>query len=56
MAGVRSIIVKESLDELRKTSESIVKERLQLLHWLKQDKAESIPVRASFRIYNSNEN
>jgi transposase len=46
MAGVTSIMVKESLDEiterLRQTSEPIVKERLQVLYWLKQEKAPSI--------------
>jgi transposase len=46
MAGVTSIIVKESLDEiterLRQTSQPIVKERLQVLYWLKQEQAPSI--------------
>jgi transposase len=46
MAGVTSIIVKESLEEiaerLRQTSQPIVKERLQVLYWLKQEKAPSI--------------
>jgi transposase len=46
MAGVTSIIVKESVDErterLCQTSEPRVKERLQMLYWLKQEKAPSI--------------
>jgi transposase len=46
MAGVTSIIVKESVDEITErlcqTSEPIVKERLQMLYWLKQQKAPSI--------------
>jgi transposase len=46
MAGVTSIIVKESLEEigrrLSQASKSIVKERLQVLYWLKQEKAPSI--------------
>jgi transposase len=46
MAGVTAIIVKESLEEiserLRKASKPIVKERLQVLYWLKQEKAPSI--------------
>jgi transposase len=46
MAGVTSIIVKESLDEiserLRQAEQPIIKERLQMLYWLKQEKAPSI--------------
>jgi transposase len=46
MAGVTSIIITESLDEiaerLSQTSQPIVKERLQVLYWLKQEKAPSI--------------
>jgi IS30 family transposase len=46
MAGVTSIIVKESLEEIERrlsqASKPIVKERLQLLYWLKQEKAPSI--------------
>ncbi len=46
MAGVTSIFVKESLEEiaekLRQTSKPIVKERLQVLYWLKQEKTPSI--------------
>jgi hypothetical protein len=46
MAGVTAIIVKESLEEiserLRKASQPIVKERLQVLYWLKQEKAPSV--------------
>jgi transposase len=46
MAGVTSIIVKESLEEiaerLRQASQPIVKEKLQVLYWLKQEKAPSI--------------
>jgi transposase len=46
MAGVTRIIVKESLDEiserLRQASQPIVKERLQMLYWLKQDNAPTI--------------
>jgi transposase len=47
MAGVTATIVKESLEEiaarLRQTSQpQIVKERLQMLYWLKQEKAPSI--------------
>jgi transposase len=46
MAGVTSIFVKENLEEiaekLRQTSKPIVKERLQVLYWLKQEKAPSI--------------
>jgi hypothetical protein len=42
MAGVTSIIVKESVEEicerLRQASQPIVKERLQVLYWLKQNK------------------
>ncbi|WP_181243884.1 hypothetical protein [Chamaesiphon polymorphus] len=46
MAGVTSIIITESLDEitarLNQARQPIVKERLQVLYWLKQDKAPSI--------------
>jgi transposase len=46
MAGVTSIIVKESLEEiaqrLSQASKPIIKERLQVLYWLKQAKAPSI--------------
>jgi hypothetical protein len=46
MAGVTSITIAESLDEitarLHQTSQPIVKERLQVLYWLKQEKAPSI--------------
>jgi transposase len=46
MAGVTSIIVKESLEEIGKrlsqASKPIIKERLQVLYWLKQEKAPSI--------------
>lgn len=46
MAGVTSIAVKESLDDLakqlRQADTSIAKERLQVLYWLKQEKAPSI--------------
>jgi DNA-binding transcriptional ArsR family regulator len=46
MAGVTSIAVKESLDDLakqlRQADTSIAKERLQVLYWLKQEKASSI--------------
>jgi transposase-like protein len=46
MSGLTSIVVKESLDEiaerLRQTNQPIVKERLQMLYWLKQEKAPSI--------------
>jgi IS30 family transposase len=46
MAGVTAIIVKESLEEiterLRQASQPIVKERLQVLYWPKQEKAPSI--------------
>lgn len=46
MAGVTSIEVKESLDELTqqlcKVNSPCVKERLQVLYWLKQDNAPSI--------------
>ena len=46
MAGVTSIIVKESLEEiaqrLSQASKPIIKERLQVLYWLKQEKAPSI--------------
>ena len=46
MAGVTSIDVKESLDDLaeklRHVETSTAKERLQVLYWLKQDNAPSI--------------
>ena len=46
MAGVTSIVVQESLEEIGKrlsqASKSIIKERLQVLYWLKQEKAPSI--------------
>jgi transposase len=46
MAGVTSMIVKESLEEIAKrlnqASKPIIKERLQVLYWLKQEKAPSI--------------
>jgi transposase len=46
MAGVTSIVVKESLEEiaqrLSQASKPIIKERLQVLYWLKQEKAPSI--------------
>ncbi len=46
MTGVTAIIVKESVEDLaerlRQTSQPIVKERLQVLYWLKQEKAPSI--------------
>lgn len=46
MAGVTSIDVKESLDDLaeklRHVETPTAKERLQVLYWLKQDKAPSI--------------
>ena len=46
MAGVTSIEVKESLDELTQqlcqVNSSSAKERLQVLYWLKQDNAPSI--------------
>ena len=46
MVGVTSIEVKESLDELaaqlRQAKTPVAKERLQVLYWLKQDKAPSI--------------
>jgi transposase len=46
MAGVTSTIVKESLEEIAKrlsqASKPIIKERLQVLYWLKQEKAPSI--------------
>jgi transposase len=46
MAGVTSIVVKESLAEiaqrLSQTSKPIIKERLQVLYWLKQEQAPSI--------------
>ena len=46
MAGVTSIIVKESLEEIAKrlsqASKPIIKERLQVLYWLKQEKAPRI--------------
>ena len=46
MAGVTATIVKESLEEivarLRQNSQPIVQERLQMLYWLKQEKAHSI--------------
>ena len=46
MAGVTSTIVKESLEEiaqrLSQASQPIIKERLQVLYWLKQEKALSI--------------
>ena len=46
MAGVTSVIVKESLEEIAKrlshASKPIIKERLQVLYWLKQEKAPSI--------------
>lgn len=46
MVGVTSIEVKESLDDLaqwvRQAQTSTVKERLQVLYWLKQEKAPSI--------------
>ena len=46
MAGVTSIIVKESVEEilqrLNQASKPIIKERLQVLYWLKQEKAPSI--------------
>jgi hypothetical protein len=48
MAGVTSTIVKESLEEiaqrLSQTSKPIIKERLQVLYWLKQEKAPSIVI------------
>ena len=46
MAGVTSIDVKESLDDLaeklRHVETPTAKERLQVLYWLKQDNAPSI--------------
>ena len=46
MAGVTSTIVKESLEEiaqrLSQAIKPIIKERLQVLYWLKQEKALSI--------------
>jgi transposase len=46
MAGVSAIAIKESLDELgerlRQTEQPILKERLQVLYWLKQAQAPSI--------------
>ncbi|UIE36378.1 hypothetical protein [Leptodesmis sichuanensis] len=46
MAGVSSIEVKESLDELVQQLQPVEtpkdKERLQVLYWLKQDKSPSI--------------
>ena len=46
MAGVTSIIVKESLEEITKrlsqASKPIIKERLQVPYWLKQEKAPRI--------------
>jgi len=46
MAGVTSIEVKESLEDLAQrlaqTEQSVVKERLQVLYWLKQEIAPSI--------------
>ncbi|KAM3114677.1 helix-turn-helix domain-containing protein [Phormidesmis sp. 146-33] len=46
MAGVSAIAIKESLDELgerlRQTDQPILKERLQVLYWLKQAQAPSI--------------
>ena len=46
MAGVTSIDVKESLADLaaqlRQAETPVAKERLQVLYWLKQDKAPSI--------------
>ncbi len=46
MAGVTSIEVKESLDELaarlRQAETPVAKERLQVLYWLKQENAPSI--------------
>ncbi|MEN9870449.1 MAG: hypothetical protein RLZZ171_1437 [Cyanobacteriota bacterium] len=46
MVGVTSIDIKESLDELaeqlRQTKSPRAKERLQVLYWLKQEKAPSI--------------
>ena len=46
MAGVTSIEIKESLadlsEQLRQAETSTTKERLQVLYWLKQDKAPSI--------------
>ena len=46
MAGVTSIKVKESLEELaqllRQAQQSSTKERLQVLYWLKQEKAPSV--------------
>jgi len=46
MAGVTSIEVKESLEDLAQrlaqTEQSVIKERLQVLYWLKQEIAPSI--------------
>lgn len=46
MAGVTSIEVKESLDDLaerlRQSEQATIKERLQVLYWLKQEMAPSI--------------
>jgi hypothetical protein len=46
MVGVTSIDIKESLDELaeqlRQTKSPRAKERLQVLYWLKQEKAPSM--------------
>ena len=46
MAGVSAIAIKESLDELgerlRQVEQPILKERLQVLYWLKQTQAPSI--------------
>jgi transposase len=46
MAGVTSIIVNESLEEIAQrlshASKPIIKERLQVLYWLKQEQAPSI--------------
>ena len=51
MAGVTSIDVKESLDDLaeklRHVETPTAKERLQVLYWLKQDKAPSNTSRLS---------
>jgi transposase len=46
MAGVSAIAIKESLDELsehlRQTEQPMLKERLQVLYWLKQAQAPSV--------------
>lgn len=46
MAGVSAIAIKESLEELgtrlRQTEQPILKERLQVLYWLKQSQAPSV--------------